>query len=137
VEGELFFGSSDIFYSTLKSLAEDDQTTKVILLQLKNARDIDATTCLALSQLHEYLDRAGRHLVMCGMIAEVWDVMSHSGLIKSIGKENLFMFDERHPHLHMLKAICRAKELVGDVEHDQVAAILDDNYKLNVEPTGA
>lgn len=137
VEGELFFGSSDIFYSTLKSLAEDDQTTKVILLQLKNARDIDATTCLALSQLHEYLDRAGRHLVMCGMIAEVWDVMSHSGLIKSIGKQNLFMFDERHPHLHMLKAICRAKELVGDVEHEQVAAILDDNYTLNTEPTGA
>lgn len=116
VEGELFFGSADIFYSTIKSLAEHDQTTKVILLQLKNARDIDATTCLALSQLHEYLIRGDRHLVMCGMTQEVWDVMSHSGLIAGIGKENLFMFDETHPHHHMHQAIIRAKELVCEVE---------------------
>ena len=112
VEGELFFGSADIFYTTLKSLADHDKTTKVILLQLKNARDIDATTCLALSQLHEYLLLGGRHLVMCGMTQEVWDVMSHSGLIASIGKENLYMFDETHPHQHMHQAIARAKELL-------------------------
>jgi SulP family sulfate permease len=91
VEGELFFGSADIFYTTLKTLAEDDQTTRVILLQLKNARDIDATTCLALLQLHEYLERAGRHLVLCGMTNEMWDVMSNSGLIKTLGKE-IFLF---------------------------------------------
>ncbi len=112
VEGELFFGSADIFYSTLKSLAEHDQTTRVILLQLKNARDIDATTCLALSQLHEYLKKGDRHLVMCGMLPDVWDVMSHSGLIETVGKENLFVFDERHPHIHMQKAVARAKSLV-------------------------
>lgn len=111
VEGELFFGSADIFYTTLKALAEDDETTRVILLQLKNARDIDATTCLSLSQLHEYLEKAGRHLVLCGMTHEMWDVMSNSGLIAEIGKENLFIFDERHPHLYMQDAIQRAKEL--------------------------
>ncbi|MFV0340540.1 MAG: SulP family inorganic anion transporter, partial [Parachlamydiaceae bacterium] len=72
----------------------------------------DATTCLALSQLHEYLLLGGRHLVMCGMTQEVWDVMSHSGLIASIGKENLYMFDETHPHQHMHQAIARAKELL-------------------------
>lgn len=112
VEGELFFGSADIFYSTLKTLAEDDKTTQVIVLQLKNARDIDATTCLALSQLQDYLLKGDRHLVMCGMTQEVWDVMSHSGLIKKLGKENLFMFDERHPLQHMQKAIARAKQCV-------------------------
>lgn len=113
VEGELFFGSADIFYTTLKALAEDDETTRVIILQLKNARDIDATTSLALMQLHEYLRRGGRYVVMCGMTHEVWDVMSNSGLISTVGKENLFVFDDRHPHLYMQRAIARAKELVS------------------------
>lgn len=115
VEGELFFGSADIFYTTLKTLAEDDKTTRVILLQLKNARDIDATTCLSLLQLHEYLERANRHLILSGMTHEMWDVMSNSGLIAKIGKENLFVFDEHHPQLYMQKAIFRAKEL-ADIE---------------------
>ena len=114
VEGELFFGSADIFYTTLKTLAEDDQTTRVLLLQLKNARDMDGTTCLSLLQLQEYLERAGRHLVMCGMTHDMWDVMSNSGLIAKIGKENLFLFDEKHPQLYMQKAIARAKELARE-----------------------
>lgn len=111
VEGELFFGSADIFYSTLKTLAEDDTTTRVILLQLKNARDIDATSCLALLQLYEYLEKAERHLVLCGMTHEMWDVMSNSGLVSAIGKDNLFIFDERSPLLYLQKAITRAKKL--------------------------
>lgn len=119
VEGELFFGSADIFYTTLKTLAEDDQSTQVILLQLKNARDIDATSCLALLQLHEYLEKGGRHLVLSGMTHDMWDVMSNSGLIKKIGKENLFVFDERHPQAYMQKAIIRAKALVQVVKPQQ------------------
>jgi SulP family sulfate permease len=120
VEGELFFGSADIFYTTLKAIADDDQTTRVILLQLKNARDMDATTCLALMQLQEFLERAGRHLVMCGMTYDMWDVMSNSGVIAKIGKGNVFVFDERHPQLYMQRALARAKEL-AHIAHPPVA----------------
>lgn len=123
VEGELFFGSADIFYTTLKTLAEDDKTTRVILLQLKNARDIDATSCLALLQLHEYLQKAGRHLVLSGMTLEMWDVMSNSGLIKTIGKDNLFVFDERYPAQYMQKAIARAKKLAQEPQHSPIKAL--------------
>lgn len=111
VEGELFFGAADLFQTTLKTIAEDDTSTKVIVLQLKNARDIDATVCLALQQLHSYLKGSGRYLVACGMTQQIWDVLSDSGLIEQIGKENLFIFDERHPHHHMLKALHRARHL--------------------------
>lgn len=111
VEGELFFGAADLFQTTLKSFAEDDNSTQVIILQLKNARDIDATVCLALKQLHDYLKGSGRHLVACGLTSHIWEVLSDSGLVEQIGKENLFLFDERHPHMHMQKAIHRAKQL--------------------------
>lgn len=112
VEGELFFGAADLFQSTLKSITEDDTTTKVIILQLKNARDIDATSCLALQQLHEYLKCSDRFLVGCGITHQIWDVLSDSGMVELIGKSNLFIFDERHPHLSVQKAFLRAYDLL-------------------------
>lgn len=113
VEGELFFGAADLFQNTLKAIAEDDTSTKVIILQLKNARDIDATACLALQQLHEYLQRTGRHLIACGLTTQVWEVLNNSGLVEQVGCRNMFTFDERHPHLHMQQAFQLAKLLVS------------------------
>lgn len=112
VEGELFFGAADLFQSTLKSITEDDTTTRVIILQLKNARDIDATACLALQQLFEYLKGSGRHLIGCGITHQIWDVLSDSGMVEQIGKANLYIFDERHPHLSVQKAFLRAYDLL-------------------------
>ena len=112
VEGELFFGAADLFQSTLKSITEDDTTTRVIILQLKNARDIDATACLALQQLYEYLKNSGRYLIGCGITHPIWDVLSDSGMVEQIGKTNLFIFDERHPHLSVQKAFLRAYDLL-------------------------
>lgn len=131
VEGELFFGAADLFQTTLKTITEDDTGTKVIVLQLKNARDIDATVCLALQQLHSYLKGSGRHLVACGMTQPIWDVLSDSGLIEQIGKENLFIFDERNPHIHMLKAFRRARHLTMLNIHDKEVA---DSSELSDAP---
>lgn len=113
VEGELFFGAADLFQNTLKTIAEDDTNTKVIILQLKNARDIDATGCLALQQLYEYLKGSKRHLLLCGITFQVWEVLSDAGLVEQVGKENLFLFDERHPHHYIHKTLIRAKELAA------------------------
>lgn len=120
VEGELFFGAADLFQTTLKSIAEDDTSTRVIILQLKNARDIDATACLALQQLYEYLKGSGRHLIACGLTWQIWEVLSDSGTVETIGKENLFIFDERHPYDYMQKALLHAKRLI---EEDEAKAI--------------
>jgi SulP family sulfate permease len=112
VEGELFFGAADIFQTTLQSIAEDDTSTKVIILQLKNARDIDATACLALQQLYDYLKSSNRHLIACGITSPIWEVLCDSGIIDKVGRENLFIFDDRHPQHYMQKALQRAKELI-------------------------
>ncbi len=112
VEGELFFGAADLFQSTLKAITEDDTTTRIIILQLKNARDIDATACLALQQLYDYLKNSGRYLIGCGITHQIWDVLSDSGMVELIGKNNLFIFDERHPHLSVQKAFLRAYDLL-------------------------
>jgi SulP family sulfate permease len=135
VEGELFFGAADLFQSTLKAIAEDDTHTKVIILQLKNARDIDATACLALLQLHNYLKGSGRYLLACGITEPIWDVLNDSGLIDKLGKNNLFAFDEERPHHYMQKAIQRAKELEKGVivEEEPAPAIIQEEIEL-IEP---
>ncbi len=116
VEGELFFGAADLFQSALKALTEDETITRVLILQLKNARDIDATACLALQQLHDYLKSSGRYLLACGITHQIWDVLSDSGMIELMGKENLFIFDERHPQLSVQKAFLRARALLAEAE---------------------
>jgi SulP family sulfate permease len=121
VEGELFFGAADLFQRTLKAFAEDDTSTRVIILQLKNARDIDATGCLALQQLCDYMKGSGRHLLACGITQQIWDVLSNSGMVEQLGKENLFIFDERHPHMYMLRAMHRAKAIILKAEEDSKA----------------
>ncbi|MDP1879727.1 MAG: SulP family inorganic anion transporter [Parachlamydiaceae bacterium] len=112
VEGELFFGAADVFQSTLKSLAEDDRTTKVIILQLKNARDIDATSCLALQHLFHYLKSSGRYLIACGITHQIWDILSDSGMVDLMGKTHLFIFDERNPNSSIQKAFTKAYDLL-------------------------
>lgn len=114
VQGELFFGAADLFQTTLKSLAEDDTTTRVIILQLKNARDIDATACLALQHLYTYLKNSGRYLIACGITPQIWDTLSDSGMIHLIGKPHLMLYDEKHPNASVQKAFSRAQELLND-----------------------
>ncbi len=114
VRGELFFGAVELFQTTLKSVAEDSKGTRVIILHLKNARDIDATACLAIQQLYEYLNSSGRYLMMTGLTLPVWEVLSDSGIVAQIGKENLFLIDDRQPVFYMDRAISRALELAGN-----------------------
>lgn len=131
VEGELFFGAADLFQSTLKTIAEDDNHTKVIILQLKNARDMDATACLALFQLNSYLTGSKRHLIACGLTQPVWDVLNDSGLIDVIGKDNLFAFDEQRPHHYMQRAIARAKDLAtADIPQESTPIVKDTEAEL-------
>ena len=111
-KANFFLGQPIYSRAPLKSITEDDTTTRVIILQLKNARDIDATACLALQQLHDYLKNSGRHLIGCGITHQIWDVLSDSGMVEIIGKNNLFIFDERHPHLSVQKAFLRAYDIL-------------------------
>lgn len=119
VEGELFFGAAEVFENSLKAIAKDDRATKVIILQLKNARDIDATACLTLIDLSDSLKAAGCHLLIAGVTLSLWEVLSISSVVERIGKENLFLFEETTPHLYMQKAFERAKVLVALAEVNQ------------------
>lgn len=112
VQGELFFGAADLFQSTLKSIAEDDNSLKVIILRLQDARDIDATACLAIEQLYEYLKGSNRALLACGLNLNSWETLCNAGLVQKMGKENLFILNEDRPKETLKKALERAKKII-------------------------
>lgn len=112
VQGELFFGAADLLHSTLKTLAEKDQKIRVLIVRLKHARDVDATACLALLQLHRYMVDSGRTLLICSITAPVWDVLCNSGVAEEIGRNNLFLLNVEDPSQAVKTAWKRARSLV-------------------------
>jgi SulP family sulfate permease len=107
VEGEIFFGAADLLQETLGTLAQDPEV-RVIVLHLKNARQIDATACLVVQQIYRYLRTSGRYLIASGLTLQGWTVFCASGLTEEIGKENLFLNDEQRPHHSSRQAYARA-----------------------------
>lgn len=89
VEGELFFGAADIFQDQVRQLA-GEENIRVVILRMKNARHLDATSVMSLMQLHDYLLQSHRHLIVSGISFDVERVLRASGAYEKIGAENIF-----------------------------------------------
>jgi SulP family sulfate permease len=110
VEGELFFGAADLFQEQVRILAEN-QNIRVFILRMKNARHLDASTVMALENLHGYLRETGRHLLISGSNPDVTRVLENSGLLDQIGHENIFPAQE-NATMATRNALKRAKDLL-------------------------
>jgi SulP family sulfate permease len=110
VEGELFFGAADLFQEQVRSLAEN-QNIRVFILRMKNARHLDASTVMAMENLHDYLRETGRYLLISGSNPDVTRVLENSGLLQQIGRENIFPA-EANATVATRNALKRAKELL-------------------------
>lgn len=110
VEGELFFGAADLFQEQVRAIAEN-QNIRIFILRMKNARHLDASTVMALENLHDYLRQTGRYLLISGSNLEVTTVLKNSGLLAQLGEENLFPATT-NPLEATRNALKRAKELL-------------------------
>ena len=110
VEGELFFGAADLFQHEVRRQAED-QNIRVFILRMKNARHLDASTVMALENLHDYLRDTGRHLLISGSNVDVTRVLERSGLLAQMGRENVFPA-EANLTMSTKKALTRASQLL-------------------------
>jgi len=112
VEGELFFGAADLFQTQIRRQASDENI-RVVILRMKNARHLDATTVMALQSLYDYLKTTNRYLLISGCNSDVMRVLRNSSLLKQIGAENVFP-TEANPTLSTKRALQRARELVPE-----------------------
>lgn len=132
VEGELFFGAAEIFQEQIRDIAED-QDISVFILRLKNARHIDATSVVALSQLLDFLRKKGRHLLISGINDEIERVFVNSAFMDKIGRESVF-HTEQNPTMSTKRALLRASHLLQSSSPD--IRIFYDNMRKKKEEAG-
>jgi len=111
VEGELFFAAAELFYEQIRRVGEDPNL-RVLVLKLRNAHHLDATSVLALEELLDYLKEKNCHVLICEIKRDVLKIFRNSGLLARLNRKNLFMDSPSNPTLSAAKAIKRAKELV-------------------------
>ncbi len=113
VEGDLFFGASDLFRDQMRRIC-DDPNLKIVILRMKNARLLDASSVMALDELISYMNEKNRYVVVSGVRKEIYRVFRDSGLIERIGRDNIFRESIANPTLSTANAIRRAQTILGD-----------------------
>lgn len=117
VEGDLFFGAADLFRTQIQRTFRDPNL-RIIVLRLKNARHLDATSVLALEELIRILRADERHLIISGISKDVYRVLKNSGLVDVIGRENIYPASPTNPNLSTRNALKRAQQILGIKDAD-------------------
>jgi SulP family sulfate permease len=115
VEGELFFGAAELFRTQIQRLASDTNL-RVIILRLRNARHLDATSVMALEELVRFMQSKHRHLLLSGTSKDVYRVLKNAGMIEVLGRDNVFPGSVKNPNLATRNALLRAQALLGTRE---------------------
>ena len=125
VEGDLFFGAAELFRTQIQRTVSDP-AIQVIILRLKNARHLDATSVMALEDLIRFMRGKGLHLIVSGASRDVYRVLKKSGVLLTLqegcdrraGETNLFLTNPRNPNLSTRGALKRAQQLLGTEKAD-------------------
>jgi SulP family sulfate permease len=125
VEGDLFFGASELFRTQIQRTAADP-AIKVIILRLKNARHLDATSVMALEDLVHFMRRKGLFLLISGASKDVYKVLKRSGILEMLqegadrtqGESNIFLAMPSNPNISTRDALRRAQQLLGTKQAD-------------------
>lgn len=113
IEGELFFGAVELFRDQMRRIVEDPNL-KIVVLKMRNAHHLDATSVLELEELTIYMKDLNRHLLLSETRKDVIRVLKNSGLLNIIGRQNIFPDITQNPTLSTARALKRAQKLLGD-----------------------
>lgn len=135
VEGDLFFGAAELFRTQIQRTISDP-AIRVIILRLKNARHLDATSVMALEDLILFMRGHGLHLIVSGATKDVYRVLKKSGILVTLqdgcdrraGESNIFLTNPRNPNLSTRAALKRAQQLLGTEKAD-IRIFYDPNQK--------
>ena len=117
VEGDLFFGASELFRDQMRRVCEKP-SLKIVLLKMRNAYHLDATSVLALEELIRYMREQDRTLLVSEVRKDALRIFRNSGLIDIIGRDNIFPDNINNPTMATAKALRRAREIIGSKEAD-------------------
>ena len=115
LEGELFFGAAPELEEHFESIEEGaDQGVRVVVLRLKRARNADAVCLRVLDKFVARMHTRNVDVLLCGIRPDLMSVIDSSGLMRQLGRERVFMFQETEGvWSSTLEAVRFAYEIVG------------------------
>ncbi|MFC4221447.1 SulP family inorganic anion transporter [Flagellimonas marina] len=91
-DGQLYFGNKDYFKKQLhKQVRKKEPALKYVILNAEAINYIDSSATFMLEQMVNELKLKGIEFLITGAIGPTRDVVHSSGLIESIGSQNLFV----------------------------------------------
>ena len=112
VEGDLFFGASDLFLEQARLLVADPNK-RITVLRLRNARHLDATCAMAIADLINFARTQGRDIIVSGATPDIERVLRDSGVLAVLGEKNFFPLVAGNPNISTRYALQRAQEILG------------------------
>jgi SulP family sulfate permease len=115
LEGEFFFGAAPELEQHLDAIAEQAEAgARVVILRLKRARNPDAVCMSVLERFNERMTAANVIVLLCGVRPGLTKVINSSGLLKRLGPDHIFVFEETGRYwTSTLEAVRFAYEIVG------------------------
>ena len=115
LEGELFFGAAPELEEHLDAITRAVKDgVRVVVLRLKRARNPDAVCVGVLDGFMERMNTAGVTVLLCGVRPNLMKVIEASGLLRHLGSERVFVFQETgEVWSSTLEAVRFAYEIIG------------------------
>ena len=116
LEGEFFFGAAPELEKHLDAIADSMKNDgRVVILRVKRARNPDAVCMSILDRFISQMHDAGITVLLCGVRPDLMKVIDSSGLVRRLGLDQVFVFEETGKFwTSTLEAVRFAYEIIGD-----------------------
>jgi SulP family sulfate permease len=95
LEGELFFGAAPELEDCLDIIAKSARDgCRAVVLRVKRVRNPDAVCLSVLGRFIDQMRVAGVIVLLCGVRPDLMRVIHSSGLLRRVGPEHVFVFEE-------------------------------------------
>jgi sulfate permease, SulP family len=116
LEGEFFFGAAPELEEHFDAISQAvNGGVRVLVLRLKRVRNPDAVCMSALDRFIDQMHDANIVVLLCGVRPDLMKVINASGLVRVVGAERVFVFEETGQFwTSTLEAVRFAYHVIGD-----------------------
>ena len=90
-DDQLYYANSTYFKDRLLEQLKHYPNTKHLILECSNMHDFDSTGISVLEELYDLLSEDKIRISIANLTDQVEDIFERSGIVKKIGRENLFI----------------------------------------------
>jgi SulP family sulfate permease len=118
--GSLFYAAAPLFNAQLPEVTPDTRHAVVILV-LRDKKDVGSTFLNVVARYAEALRRQESKLMLAGVGPRVLEQMDRTGIMRTVGRENLFQATEDVGQA-LMQAVAAAESWIGEKQEENLSA---------------